>query len=376
MKFSDVIGNAEAIDRIRRMVDEDRFPHALLLHGPAGVPKLALAQATAQYIHCTSRTPDGEPCGQCPSCLQHQSFNHADTFFSYPVVKKDSNDKGPTSDEWLEAWKKFLTDDTVEDYQKWVSLLGKDNAQPIIYQSESDKIIREMNFAAYTSRYKVLIMWLPEKMNEACANKLLKMIEEPAPDCIFLLVSDDAQSILPTIYSRCQRIELKKPSTQEIASYIATKYQVDYQDAMAVAAPADGNVVQAERNMQLDSETKQFHADFVKLMRLAYMRDLKSLKAWSEHIADYKREKTRRFLGYCARMVRENFIYNLHNPELNYETREEQQFSTRFAPYINEGNVERMFGEFGQAEKDIRMNGNAKIVLFDLAIKITILIKV
>ncbi|MDY6259159.1 MAG: DNA polymerase III subunit delta [Bacteroidales bacterium] len=376
MKFSDVIGNKAAASRIRRMVDEDRFPHALLIHGQAGVPKLALAQATAQYIHCTNRTPDGEPCGQCPSCLQHQSFNHADTFFSYPIVKKDSNDKTPTSDEWIATWQKFLSEDTVEDYQKWVTLLGKDNAQPIIYQSESDKIIREMSFAAYTSKYKVLIMWLPEKMNEACANKLLKMIEEPAPDCIFLLVSDDAQSILPTIYSRCQRIELKRPSTQEIARYIVSKYGVDYQDALAVSAPADGNVVQAVRNMQLDSETKQFHADFVKLMRLSYMRDLKSLKDWSEHVADYKREKTRRFLTYCARMVRENFIYNLHVRELNYETREEEQFSTRFAPYINEDNVERMLYEFGRAEKDIRMNGNAKIVLFDLAIKTTILIKV
>ena len=143
-----------------------------------------------------------------------------------------------------------------------------------------------------------------------------------------------------------------------------------------MSAPADGNVVQAVRNMQLDSETKQFHADFVKLMRLSYMRDLKSLKDWSEHVADYKREKTRRFLTYCARMVRENFIYNLHVRELNYETREEEQFSTRFAPYINEDNVERMLYEFGRAEKDIRMNGNAKIVLFDLAIKTTILIKV
>ncbi len=372
MKFSNVIGNSRAIDRIRQMVDEDKFPHALLIYGAAGIPKLALAQATAQYIHCTNRH-NGEPCGECPSCIQHQSFNHADTFFSFPIVKKNEQ---PTSNDFIEEWRDFLREDHVEDYQKWVSKLNKENAQPIIYQSESDKIIREMSFAAYTAKYKVLIMWLPEKMHESCANKLLKMIEEPASDCIFILVSDDAKAILPTIYSRTQRLELKKPSTQQIAEYVAEKYQVAMQEAMAVAAPADGSLVQAERNMQRDSETKKFHEDFVQLMRLSYMRDLKSLKAWSEKIADYKREKTRRFLQYCSRMVRENFIYNLHMPELNYETHEEQQFSTRFAPFINEENVERMLNEFSRAEKDIRMNGNAKIVLFDLAVKNTILIKV
>lgn len=371
MKFSDILGNHQAIERIKNMIDNERVPHALLIHGDAGIPKLALARAAAQYIHCTHRH-DGEPCGQCPSCLQHQSFNHADTFFSFPVVKKSEN---PTSDDFIEEWKDFLNENVVEDYQRWLQLLNKENAQPLIYQSESEKIIRQMSFAAYTSKYKVLILWLPEKMNEACANKLLKMIEEPAADCIFILVSNDAQAILPTIYSRTQRIELKKPSTENIAQYIAQHYHVDMQDAMAVAAPADGNVIQALHNMQLDSETKRFHEDFVKLMRLSYMRDLKSLKAWSEKIADYKREKTRRFLSYCTRMVRENFIFNLHNPALNYETKEEQLFSSKFAPFINEGNVENMLAEFNRAEKDIKMNGNAKIILFDMAITTTILIK-
>ena len=128
--------------------------------------------------------------------------------------------------------------------------------------------------------------------------------------------------------------------------------------------------------MELDSETKQFHQDFMQLMRMAYIRNLKELKVWSEHIADYKREKARRFLNYASRMVRENFIYNLHHPELSYQTAEEKTFSIKFAPYINEYNVEKLINEFDTAEKDIKMNGNIKLVLFDMAIKITILIKV
>lgn len=372
MKFSDVIGNQEAKDRIRQMIDSDKLPHALLIYGRPGIPKLSLARAAAQYLQCTNRT-GGEPCGSCPSCLQHQSFNHADTYYSFPIVKNGEN---PTSNDFIDEWKKFLSENDVEDFQKWTKYLSKDNAQPIIYQSESDRIIRDLSLAAYTSKYKVLIMWLPEKMNESCANKLLKLIEEPSADTKFFFVSDNEKSILQTIYSRTQRIELKRPSTSDITMYICRKFNADPESAKLAAVAADGDIAQAERNVELDSETKQFHQDFMQLMRMAYVRNLKELKVWSEHIADYKREKARRFLNYASRMIRENFIFNLHNPELNYQTLEERTFSVKFAPFINEFNVEKLITEFARAEKDIRMNGNIKIVLFDMAIKITILIKV
>ena len=142
-----------------------------------------------------------------------------------------------------------------------------------------------------------------------------------------------------------------------------------------MAAPADGNVLQALRNLDQGSETHDFHQRFVSLMRLAYMRDLTSLKAWSEDIADYKREKSQRFLNYAARMVRENYIYNLHVPSLNYETAEESQFSRNFARFITAQNVERLLTLFSDAARDIKGNANAKIVLFDVAVKVTILIK-
>lgn len=372
MRFSDVIGNTIAVERIRRMINSDQFPHALLIHGLPGVPKLSLARAAAQYLQCTNRN-NGEPCGCCPSCLQHQSFNHADTYYSYPIVKIGEN---PTSNDFISEWKEFLSENEVEDFQKWTKYLSKENAQPIIYQSESDRIIRDLSLAAYTSKYKVLIMWLPEKMHESCANKLLKLIEEPHADTKFILVSNDEKSILKTIYSRTQRIELKRPSTDDIANYISKKFNTDPESARIAAVAADGDIAQAERNMELDSETKIFHEDFMQLMRMAYIRNLKELKSWSEKIADYKREKVRRFLNYATRMVRENFIYNLQHPELNYQTIEEKTFSIKFAPYINEYNVERLISEFTRAEKDIRMNGNIKLVLFDMAIKTTILIKV
>lgn len=375
MKFSDIIGNELAVQQVRNLIDADRLPHALLLHGEPGVPKLALARVMAQYLHCTDRR-DGEPCGQCPACRQHETFNHTDTFFSFPYWRKDKNSEA-CCDDFLPYWREFLGDcPVVEDYQHWLELLKNENSQPEILVRESANILRKMSMSSFTSKYKVGIIWLPEKLREDAANKLLKLIEEPYDDCKFILVSDNAKAILGTIYSRTQRIEMRRLGTQRVAQYLVDRYGIDTQDALAVAAPADGNVLQAIHSMQQDSEVHEFHQAFVELMRLAYMRNLGMLRNWAERVADMKREKSRRFLDYAARQVRENFIYNLHHPDLNYLTREEQQFSTRFAPFINEANVERMYEQFRLAAEQIAGNGNAKIILFDMAVRITILINV
>lgn len=372
MNFGDILGNQQAVNRVRTLIDNERLPHALLLHGDAGTPKLALARAMAQYIHCTNRS-GGEPCGVCPACRQHASFNHTDTFYSFPYLKKHDES---VCDDFIPDWKEFLENNTVvEDYQNWLTILKNENSQPAIYVKESDSIMRKMSMSAFTSKYKVLIMWLPEKMREDCANKLLKLIEEPYDDCKFILVSDNMKAILPTILSRTQRIELMRVPMTEIASHLVNTYGVDQQQAMAIAASADGDVAQAVRMLHADNENHEFHERFVELMRLAYMRDLVKLKAWSEAIAEMKREKSRRFLAYAARQVRENFISNLHTPGLNYMTREEEQFSIKFAPYINENNVERLLNEFDRASTEIQGNGSAKIILFDMAVRTTILIK-
>lgn len=371
MKFSEVLGNEHAIERLRNMVDSNRIPHAILISGAAGIPKLALARAFAQYVHCQNQV-NGDSCGVCPACKQHQSFNHLDTFYSFPVFKKGTN---TTSDIYLEEWKKFLTESSVENYERWLSIIKNENGQPIIYAEESNAIIHKMSLATYGSNHKVLIMWLPEKMNEKCANALLKIIEEPHPDSIFVMVSDRPDKMLPTIMSRVQEIELRKLSTPVVAQYLIEKYGIEEQDAFAIAAPADGNINLAEEAISLDNETDEFREKFISLMRLSYVVDLKGLKLWAEDVVKFKREKECRFLEYAARMVRENYVYNLRNRELNYLTKEEEQFSYKFSPYINELNVEGILQELTNAEIDIKGNGNGKIVLFDLALKMTILIK-
>ena len=325
MKFSEVLGNEQAIGQIRRMIDNDRMPHALLLYGEPGVPKLGLAMAAAQYLHCRNHV-DGDSCGVCPMCRQHQSFNQVDTHFSYPFTNRKSDSTNQCdADDYIDEWREFVTKYPVEDYQAWLTLLKNDNAQPQIFVREADSIMRKMTLSAYTAKYKVLILWLPEKLKDEAANKLLKLIEEPYDDCKFILVSDNEKAILGTILSRCQRIELRKPSTPMVAQYLVDRYGMDMQNALALAAPADGNVIMAEHMVETGSEFHEFRERFIELMRLSYQHDLAKLKAWGEVIADMKREKARRFLDYAVRQVRENFIYNLHNPELRYRRQRQRQ---------------------------------------------------
>lgn len=372
MKFSDVPGHHEAKRRLVEMVQQGRLPHALLISGPTGSGEVMLARAFVQYLHCTGRSAtDTDSCGQCPSCRQHQSLNHADLHFAFPILKKGS---GVTlCEDYMPQWRELLDQDPWMDFRLWPEMLGKANGQPVIYVDEADVLRRKLSMAARVSGLNVAMIWLPEKLVPATANALLKLIEEPEPGSMFVMVSNAPAEILPTVYSRCQRIELRRLSDAEVAEVIGQG--LNPADALAAAHVAEGNVIAARDS--LGTRDSQRNLDlFMQLMRLAYQRKVGDLKAWSETVAALGRDGICRFLDYCQRMVRENFILNLKVPELNYLTADEGQFSSRFCPFINERNVEGLIKELNDAETDIRGNTGAKIVLFDLAIKVIILLKV
>lgn len=373
MKFSDIPAHESAKQRLISFVNTNRIPHAILLEGPCGIGKFALARAFAQYIHCQDRK-DGDSCGMCPSCLQHESFNHIDTHFVFPVVKKSSPKKS-FSDDYINEWKDFLGENTYMDFQRWLIALDNVNSQPLIYVDESEELIRKLNFTSHQAKYKVVLFWLPERMNQECANKLLKLIEEPYADTLFVFVSNNSKEILPTIYSRTQRIELKRLSDDTIAQYLVRNYAVDSQDALALAHIADGNIIEADKIVSLSKENNRFLELFIQLMRLAYQRKVKELKLWSVDASGLGREQIMRFLAYCQRLIRENFIYNLNVDELIYLNREESQFSKNFARFITEKNVIKLVDVLNKALIDISGNANAKIVLYDMSIKVILLLK-
>lgn len=374
MKFSQIPSHDNVKRQLRDMVADRRIPHALLLHGPAGTGKFMLARTFSQYLHCQAPTPEGEPCGVCPSCVQHESFNHVDSLYVFPVVKTEKL-KAPVSDDYMTEFKEFVQASPFMDFDRWTGYFEKKNAQPVIYVSESEALEQRLAVTTTVSPYKTVIIWLPEKMNEQTANKLLKLIEEPFADTVFILVSDNASAILPTIYSRCRPIEMKRLSDEAIAGYLSSHLAIDPQDALSMAHIAAGDINAALRAMDATSVSRMFFDYFVRLMRLAYQRDVKGLKEWSAEIAALGREQEVKFYDYARRLIRENFVYNFNVPSLLYLNRTEADFSKKFARFITENNAERIIAEMDRAATDIAGNANGKIVNFDFAIKMIILIK-
>lgn len=370
MRFHDIIGHDAVKQRLRQMIDTDRLPHALLLEGPAGVGKFMLARAAVQYLHCTDRT-DGDSCGRCPSCLQHESFNHIDTIYSFPVLKSAG---GAVSDDFSSQWQKFLTDSPFMSFELWQKMLGKADGKPVIYVDESQDIIRKLSYTSHGADCKAVVMWLPEKMNEQCANKLLKLIEEPLPGVRLIFVSNSPREILPTIYSRLQRIEMRRLADAEIAAYLLDRYPGAAPQIPVVAANAAGSVLNADKMLAKSSELPEFLELYIRLMRLAYQRNVGLLKTWSVDVAGLGREKIGRFCDYCVNQTRENFIANIRIAALNCQTPEEASFTAKFSPFINEKNVEAITEVFTKARRDVMANGNSKIIFFDVAVKIILLL--
>ena len=372
MRFADIPGHADIKRRLVEMADSGRLPHALLFEGPSGAGKFMLARAFAQYIHCEHRS-GGDSCGVCPSCRQHATFNHIDTIFSYPVIKKAG--KPTVSADYQAEFRELMTDYPFMDPEQWVVCLEAGNTQPKIYVDEGAELTRRLNFRAHQSRYKIVLLWLPEKMNEDTANKMLKLIEEPHADTLFLMVSNSPRQILPTIYSRTQRIPVSRYDDTEIAAWLREKMAVDNQAASSIAHISTGNMNEAISLVKISKIRKMFLDLFIELMRKAYQRKIGLLRQWSVDVASMGREQCIAFLDYCARMMRENFVLNMHVDQLNYLTPEEKAFSVNFSRFINERNVLKLFDVVNSARADIAGNANAKIVFFDVAIKTILLLK-
>lgn len=371
--FRDVIGQEAAKQRLLQEAGEGRIPHAQLFCGPEGAGKLPLALAYAKYLCCTNPGPEGA-CGTCPSCVKWNKLVHPDVHFMFPIVKS-AKGKKEVCDDYLADWRHLLMNNPYFALPHWLSAMGAENGQALIYARESDEITRKLSLKSVEGGYKITIIWLPEKMHEACANKLLKLLEEPPEKTLFLLVSEMPEQLLSTILSRTQRFSVPRIAEADIALALCDKYAVQSADADAIAHMANGSFVKALETISLNEENQLFFDLFVSLMRLAWQRKIRELKQWSEQVAGLGRERQKNFLDYCQRMIRENFIYNLHQPEMNYLTRPEENFAIRFAPFVNERNVVGIMEELSEAQLHIVQNVNPRMVFFDFALKMIMLLK-
>ena len=364
MKFSEIPGHNSVKRALVELADSDRIPHAIMLCGPSGIGKMLLARTFVSYVHCTDRQ-GGEPCGKCASCRQHASFNNPDTHFIYPIVKSESQ-KILLSSDRIEQWHRMLTEYPSMQPEKWTEILGAGNSQPAIYVNDAEYIVSAEALSNYSSNYKFFVIWLPEKMNLQAANKLLKVIEEPLPGTVFLLVSNEENLVLPTITSRTRRFNMAPLTREEIADYMVKRHGMKDYEAFELSRLAEGRISKADELAGFSEEKEEFETLFRDIMRNAYSKKIAVLRLLSEKAAAFGREKLLRFLDYMARMTRENFIYNMKMPQLSALTRSEEEFSRRFSPFINHSNVEDMMREIGRAENEVARNANGKIVMFDL----------
>lgn len=380
MQFSEVIGQQEACDRLLQLAADGRVPHAMMFTGPKGSGKMALALAFACYLL-------GERMGELPSTVPLASvanaeamlakWQHPDLYFTFPVIrpKGTSSDRQVTSDDFLREWRQMLSESVYFTMDQWMRRMEAENQQAMIYEAESDALNRKLSVKSSQGGYKVCVVWLPERMNLSSANKMLKLLEEPPLNTVFLLVSEEPSRLLETIRSRVQRFEVRGIDCADVARALVERRGIDTETAGRVARASGGNWLKAIEEFDADSENRQFFDLFVTLMRKAYMRDLRDLKKWSDTVAGYGRERQRRMLTYFLRMVRESFVYNFGLADLNYMTRGEESFAQNFARFVNERNVVEMAEKIQRTIRDIGQNANAKIQFFNLATDMIILLK-
>ncbi len=372
MTFSDVVAQEDIARRLCRQVADGRVPHALMLCGASGSGTLPLALAYARYLLCEHPGTD-EACGVCPSCRMAARLEHPDLHFSFPIVKyKDAEHS--VSDAYLTAWRRRLLESPYFDLADWLTDMEAGNQQAMIYAAESDAIQRRLSLRSSLGGRKVLILWQPEKMRTECANKLLKLIEEPPAGTVFLLVSEEPERVLPTILSRTQPIHVPPIPADRLAESLIRFHALSPELARDTARLSHGSYTAALRLLKGSQDDALYFDLFVMLMRLSYARRIKEMKEWSEQVAALGRERQKNFLAYAQRLIRENFVANFRRPELNYQTQAEAEFSTRFARFVNERNIIPITHELSTAERDIEQNVNPKMVFFDLALKMIVLL--
>lgn len=373
MYFKDIIGQEDVKRRLINSARTGIVPHAQLFTEPGGSGAFALALAYARYLNCTGRTNE-ESCGQCPSCKKFDLLAHPDLHFVFPIIAKKDKKK-EVCDDYIAEWRAFLLNNPYPDLNKWMETIDAGNSQPLIYAKESDEIIKKMSFRIYEANYRILFIWLPEKMNIACANKLLKIIEEPPANTAILMISETPASLLETIISRTQKIIVRGLPSDVLQEALMEQFSITAEDATQIAHLAAGNYLDAINILSLNEDNNLFLEQFMQMMRNSWAKNVKGMKTLAEELAASGREKQKNFLSYCQHLIRENFIYNFRTPELNYMNYKESSFSVKFAPFVNERNVMEIMNELALAERQIIQNVNAKMIFFDLSLKLTVLLK-
>ena len=371
MSFDKVIGQEHIKQHLQTSAENGRIPHAQLFVGKEGCGTLPMAIAYAQFLlELSSNNPQA-------TRLKASKLQHPDLHFAFPVTTNDSVKKHPVSNLFLEDWRAFLEEQPYGSLFNWLQFIGVENKQGMIGVDEAQDIVKKLQLKSYEGGFKVMIIWMAEKMNIAAANKLLKLIEEPPSQTIFLLVTENEDQIINTIKSRCQALHFPVLSEQDIAQALISLEQVSENEATKIAHQAEGNYNKAVHILHQDSSDLQFEQWFITWIRAAFRAKgnaavIQDLVAWSDEIAKSGRETQKRFLQYCLQFFRQALLLNYQSPELVFLETQTPKFDLKnFAPFVHSGNIQDINKELNDALYHIERNGNAKIILLDLSMKLT-----
>jgi DNA polymerase-3 subunit delta' len=372
MFFKEIIGQPEIKQRLLQSVSTNRVSHAQLIFGHEGGGALPLAVAYAQFIHCTNKSKT-DSCGECPSCQKYAKLVHPDLHFVFPI--KNSKET-PVSDSFIAEFREAFLENPYMDLDEWSGKIEAENKQLIIPEKESGEILRKLSFTTFEGEFKIMIIWMAEKMNITAANKLLKILEEPPDKTLFLLVTEKEDQLLRTIVSRTQLLRVHAISDDDLRDALMQRHQLSQADAEKIAFQSGGSYATARQLIDRSEQAAYNLATFQKLMRSCLKFDAAKVLAIVDDLASIGRERQKHFLSYSLDLVRESLLINYADPKLVRMAGEELAFITKFAPFIHAANGEKFIEELSLAIKHIERNGSPKIIFLDLGFKINELINV
>ena len=367
MRFADIIGQDDIKRHLIGTVKENRISHAQMLLGREGYGTLPLAIAYAQYINCQHRT-DTDSCGECPSCRQISQLAYPDLHFVFPVPATGSTKEKPVSDTFFQKWSEFIKQNPYGSYQQWLDYAEAGNSQGLIRVDESSEIIRKLTMKSFNSGYKIMIIWMPEKMNSDASNKLLKLIEEPYPMTLFLLVAENTENIISTIISRTQIVKVPRIADTDLCAGLQRVAATDADKAEKIARISEGDFCKALEYCSQTADLSQNLDLFIKLMRVSYSYKVTDMIALADELASLGREKQKALLAYSERMVRENLIMNRQLTSMARFTDDEGSFAQKFSRFIHPQNSGLIAETLDKACYHISRNASAKIVFLDTII--------
>lgn len=367
MQFQEIIGHTDIKSRLIRTVKENRISHAQLFLGPSGTGKLAMAIAYAQYMNCTDRQ-DQDACGVCSSCVKYKKLAHPDLHFLYPTASTKTIEK-PVSLDFIKQWRELLQDKRhYINLNNWYEKIGIERKQAIINVRDCSKLLQTLAYKNYEADYKVMIIWMVEKLYHAAAPRILKILEEPPDKTLFILIAEDTEPILPTILSRTQIVRFPPIDDESLLSY-HLENEVPPQLARDVIRVFPGDLIRTTLALRsMDEEDENFTL-FRQWMRLCYQRKVEDLVKFVADLAKNTREYQKSLIAYCLRMIRETFLMNRQQEGLTRLNKKEQEMVKGFAPYVNEGNINLFYTEFNDAIYHIERNVNAPIMYLDMSLK-------